>query len=367
MGFTIPSNDVAGVPARQSVWYDVDIAILVAGDNGVGVLTGCAVTAQGSPDMTVAVAAGTIQATATSSPVTVTSGNANISTADATNPRIDLVTASATGTKTVTAGTAAAAPKPPALPSGHIALAMVDVPANDTTISTGQITDKRVTVVAYVAPEGGGRGEYASKYNPDHETPATTPADAEEFNGSKGMAWDSAPATDDLASYPGFHLIAGTTATRYLSKAWTPGSSDITIVAKVLWSMGSTDGGSFGLYVSAQTGTPVDGVFCIFEPSAHSLGLYNENSSSFSLVNAEAYLGGVHHISQPIYLRLTRAITGPVWTVSASYDGMTWRRLATTGSKALTIGAFGFRSDTNAEMVLDWIRCWTSIVTKVGA
>jgi len=152
MGFTIPSNDVAGVPARQSVWYDTDIAILVAGDNGVGVLTGCAVTAQSSPDMTVAVAAGTIQATSTSAPVTVTAGNATISTADATNPRIDLVTASATGTKTVTAGTAAAVPKPPALPSGHIALAMVDVPANDTTIATGQITDKRVTVVAYVAP-----------------------------------------------------------------------------------------------------------------------------------------------------------------------------------------------------------------------
>jgi hypothetical protein len=151
MPFTIPGQDVAGVPARQSPWYSTDIAILVAALAGTGVLTGCGVTAQGSPDMTLAVAAGSIQPAAGAASVAVTAGNVTITTADGTNPRIDLVSASATGTKTVTAGTAAASPKPPDLPSGHVALAMVDVPASDTAISSGQITDKRCTVFALPA------------------------------------------------------------------------------------------------------------------------------------------------------------------------------------------------------------------------
>jgi len=147
MPFTIPSNDLAGEPTRQSIWYDSDIAILVSGLNAVGVLTGCAVTAQGSPDMTVAVAAGTIQATAGSDPVTVAAdASLDITAANGSFPRIDLISASATGVLTVTNGTAANSPKPPGLPSGHIGLAMIDVPANDTTIATAQITDKRVIV-----------------------------------------------------------------------------------------------------------------------------------------------------------------------------------------------------------------------------
>jgi hypothetical protein len=148
MPFTIQSNDLAGVPARQSVWYSTDIAILVAGEAGTGVLTGCDVTAQGSPDMTLAVASGTIQPSAGAGAVTVTAGNVTITTAHATLPRIDLVTASAAGVKTVTAGTAATEPKPPDLPSGHIGLAMVDVPAADTAIQTAQITSKRAIVFA---------------------------------------------------------------------------------------------------------------------------------------------------------------------------------------------------------------------------
>ena len=148
MPFDIPDNDVA-THADQSRWMSTDIDILVAGLAGVGVVSGCGVTAQGSPDMTVAIAAGTIRI-ASGGQVAVTSGNGTITAADATNPRIDLVSASDTGTKTVTAGTANATPKSPALPSGHVALAMVYVPANDTTISSGQITDKRVMTAGFL-------------------------------------------------------------------------------------------------------------------------------------------------------------------------------------------------------------------------
>jgi len=141
-GFDLPDNDVA-FHTNQSIWMSTDIDILTAGLNGVGVVSGCDVTAQGSPDMTVAIAAGVVRI-ASGALVTVTSGNGTITAADGTNPRIDLVSASDTGTKTVTAGSAAANPKPPALPSGHVGLAMVYVPANDTTIAANQITDKRV-------------------------------------------------------------------------------------------------------------------------------------------------------------------------------------------------------------------------------
>jgi hypothetical protein len=153
MAFTIESNDTA-FNANQSRIYETDFSILVAGYAGTGVLTGCGVTAQGSPDMTVAVAAGTIQPSAGVAAVTVTSGNVTIGTADGTNPRIDLITASAAGVKTVTAGTAAANPKPAGLPSGHVALAYVYVPASDTTMASNQITDKRVTVFAASASGG---------------------------------------------------------------------------------------------------------------------------------------------------------------------------------------------------------------------
>lgn len=117
--------------------------------NGNGVYVGCAVTAQGSPDMTLAVAAGLIRYAEKSA--VVAAGNVTITTADATNPRIDLVVVSATGTKSVTAGTAAATPVAPAIPASSILLAVVYVPANDTAIGSAQIIDKRCILSSSLA------------------------------------------------------------------------------------------------------------------------------------------------------------------------------------------------------------------------
>ena len=145
MSFTIPSKDVAQDASIQSVWYDVDIAILVASLEGRGVVSGCGVTAQGSPDMTVAVAAGVVR-NANGSQAAVTGGNLTITAANGSNPRVDLISASSAGVKTYTAGVAAASPKPPDLPAGHIGLAFVLVGTSDTAIQTAEITDKRVIV-----------------------------------------------------------------------------------------------------------------------------------------------------------------------------------------------------------------------------
>jgi hypothetical protein len=133
MAFTLPDNDEA-FNNNQSIWMQTDINALVAGIQGDGVVSGCAPTAQGTPDMTVAVAAGTIQVSDTS--YSITGGNATITAADGTNPRIDLVCAKTDDTLPVTAGTL---------------VAMVYVPASDTDIDSNQITDKRVFVRAVTA------------------------------------------------------------------------------------------------------------------------------------------------------------------------------------------------------------------------
>lgn len=127
----------------QSILFQEYLNVLSAGVRGVdAVLAGGACSAQGSPDMTVAVAKATtlsnrlLKATA--------AGNATITTANATNPRIDLVVINSSGAIAVRAGTAAAAPKPPSRTANDVVLCAVYVPANDTTISSTQITDMRV-------------------------------------------------------------------------------------------------------------------------------------------------------------------------------------------------------------------------------
>jgi hypothetical protein len=143
MTFTIPNEADAGV-AAQAGPDKVDFDILSAGAGQNGVVIGCAVTAQGSPDMTVAVAAGSV--IVRELVASVTAGNVTITTANATNPRFDLICVDSAGTKSTVAGTAAASPVFPD-PAGKVVLAAVYVPANDTTINANQITDKRVLVV----------------------------------------------------------------------------------------------------------------------------------------------------------------------------------------------------------------------------
>jgi hypothetical protein len=141
-GFTIPDKG-EGQNDIQSILFQEYLEILADGINGEDcVLSGCAVTAQGSPDMTVAVAKGAVLSNGVLK--AVTAGNATITTADGTNPRLDLVVVNSSGTKAVRAGTPAAAPKPPARTANDVVLAVVYVPASDTTIGSDQIVDLRV-------------------------------------------------------------------------------------------------------------------------------------------------------------------------------------------------------------------------------
>lgn len=81
--------------------------------------------------------------------------NLTIATADATNPRKDLVVAKVEDSSysggtdawslAVVTGTPAASPSEPTAPSNSVVLALVDVPALDTSIENAQITDRRIS------------------------------------------------------------------------------------------------------------------------------------------------------------------------------------------------------------------------------
>jgi hypothetical protein len=140
-------NEADAAFATQAAPDSQDFEALRAGSDATGVVTGCAVSAQGSPDMTVAVAAGIVSVAG--SRVNVAAGNVTL-TADGTNPRNSIVVVSSAGVKSVVDGTPTASPADPpfpAIPANSVLLAGVHVPAADTTIASNQITDKRVFVV----------------------------------------------------------------------------------------------------------------------------------------------------------------------------------------------------------------------------
>lgn len=141
--FQIP-NEASAAFGDQALVHSVDFTILGSGHGNTGVVTGCGVTAQGTPNMTVAVAAGSIAVTGAE--VAVAGGNVTITAANATNPRFDLIVASSAGALSAVAGTPAAQPTFPAIPAASVVLAVVYVPANDTAINTNQIIDKAVPV-----------------------------------------------------------------------------------------------------------------------------------------------------------------------------------------------------------------------------
>jgi len=143
MAFDIPNYGDTAIP-EQARLYAADLQMLTQTASLTGTKSGLQVAAQGSPNMTVQVGSGEIYWL--NSVVAVAAGNVTITAANATNPRIDLVVVDSSGVKSAVAGTAAAVPTSPAIPANSVVLAQVFVPANDTTISTAQIKDRRIVV-----------------------------------------------------------------------------------------------------------------------------------------------------------------------------------------------------------------------------
>lgn len=127
------------------------------------------VTQNGSPNMSVNVASGMALVAGTEGSKQGTyvclndaTLNVTIAAADPSNPRIDLIVfkvqdaaySGGTNSSSIVAvtGTPAGSPTPPAAPANSITLAQIAVAASDTSIVTGDITDKRPLLSALGAP-----------------------------------------------------------------------------------------------------------------------------------------------------------------------------------------------------------------------
>lgn len=140
MAFTLPDKG-EGDNDIQSILFQEYLDVLVAGLAGIDcVLSGLVVT--GGADMTPAVAKGAVLSNKVM--FAVAAADVTITSADATNPRIDLIVVTSAGNLAVRAGTPAAAPKPPARTANDVVIAAVYVPANDSAIGTSQCIDMRV-------------------------------------------------------------------------------------------------------------------------------------------------------------------------------------------------------------------------------
>ena len=151
-----------GTPAQHpAASFRRMIEVLAGGQTGVREAGDLAVTANGTPNMTVNVAAGEALIPGTQQPASqgayyvYNDGSVSvpIAASDATNPRRDLIVARVydrdySGTLGEwrierVAGTPAVSPVDPATPADSILLARVAVAAGATSISSGNITDLR--------------------------------------------------------------------------------------------------------------------------------------------------------------------------------------------------------------------------------
>jgi len=125
----------------QTVLFHEYLDVLMAGIDGLDcVLSGLAVT--GNANLIPSVAKGSVLSNGTL--FAVAAATTTIGTADATNPRLDLIVITSAGAIAVRAGTAAANPKPPARTANDVVIAIAYVPATATSLATGNFSDMRV-------------------------------------------------------------------------------------------------------------------------------------------------------------------------------------------------------------------------------
>jgi hypothetical protein len=138
---------LSGAPGASTT--DISTALTeIVESTGYGIISGGAVTAQSTPNMTVSVAASIahMPSGARFTPAAVSA--LAINAADTVLPRIDLIyLAAANGAITYLPGISAATPVAPTLPSGGLGEATVLVPANSTAIPQANITDIRILKV----------------------------------------------------------------------------------------------------------------------------------------------------------------------------------------------------------------------------
>jgi hypothetical protein len=153
MGFYIPNAPDASV-IDQSEPDSVDFVAL--GNRKSGVISGCEVTAQVSPNQTVQVSAGEVLTEGVYKTVS-SSSNLSVGLGSSAGPRFDLVVATSTGSLVVREGTANSNPTFPNLSSGDVLLAAVyRTSGTASTVDNTQIIDKRIIMMSNDSRTGAG-------------------------------------------------------------------------------------------------------------------------------------------------------------------------------------------------------------------
>lgn len=256
--------EISGPNSHQARLDSRDLAIMEAGGANYGVASGGAVTAQGSPNGTVAVAAASLVFSppgASQVNITIPTQNVNVlsggggQAADGTNPRIDLIVVNSAGVVSCLHGTAAAVTTTsgPLYPTrtaigqdangviNQIILARVDVRAGATTVVATDIVDKRFfpqpplvppipgqdATIVYpgqltqtLVTNAGPGSMFVLKagvhtYISGQCTPTITPLDNQTFIGEPGAILDGAMITNTGT------VVAGTAGTSLVISGYT--------------------------------------------------------------------------------------------------------------------------------------------------
>lgn len=130
-------NPVGDNEAFSAVYWSA----ITNAHNLEAVIEGCA-PSKGTGNWAVDVAEGRVAVNGQNYPVEAQS--VSVPSANATNPRVDLVTLGRDATLAVTAGTPATDPAAPDIPEGRVVVAVVFVPAGAASITASDINDYRV-------------------------------------------------------------------------------------------------------------------------------------------------------------------------------------------------------------------------------
>lgn len=137
----VPNEAQSTAHPRLAVLSAADLDEIVGTFLNNAVIEGCAITA--GTGLSVSMAAGTRLAVGRFAVVSALANQA-LTTAHATLDRIDTIVLSSAGTFTIRAGTAANPPVPADYVAGDIVLAYVYVAATATSLTSAEITDKRI-------------------------------------------------------------------------------------------------------------------------------------------------------------------------------------------------------------------------------
>jgi hypothetical protein len=143
----IPAGNVTSATVQAAI-NELDskktTGLALVQSTGYGIISGGAVTQQTVANMTIQISAVVAHMPSGLSVNNSAVASLAINAANATNPRIDLIYLEPTaGAITYLAGTAGTSPIAPTLPTGGVALATIAVAANQTTITSANITDIR--------------------------------------------------------------------------------------------------------------------------------------------------------------------------------------------------------------------------------